>query len=111
MRGRALSTGKARATALRPTASAGVDRLPSSSGAVRDPAVVMAPNRLVVALLLSVGASASAPPSNLPFVAPNRKTAQQSESAQTGLQFGWTGYTASYSELHIVQLHDPEGRK
>ena len=40
-------------------------------------------------------------------------TAQQSESAQTGSQFGCTDYIASSScsELRLVPLHDPEGRK
>ena len=37
-----------------------------------------------------------------PFVAPDRMTSQQSESAQTGLQFGCTDYRASYSGLCLV---------
>ena len=48
MRGRALSTGKARVKALRPTAGAGVDRPPPSSSTVRDPAMGMAPSRVGV---------------------------------------------------------------
>ena len=38
-------------------------------------------------------------------------TAQQSESAQTGSQFGCSDYRASCSGLRLVPLHDPEGRK